>query len=257
MVKTSWVDKLKYYRKSQAEDYAKAILSEPVKLGLFQSMRFPGVVIIMGDIRSGKTGIAHEIANEFHKHRDIPAVLHLPHLNEPQRKKIQKLVPSWMWVATKRDQWPQKSVVIYDEAAQSAHARRSQSGDAIELDDLLSIAGQRQQLILFISHYSRKLDLNICTGVHRIIWKRPTYAHQLWERDEMADFTARAYEFFRGIKREVAQKKATLILNMENFGFSQCTNKLPPWWNDELSCIFRDLNGKSKPETMKGGDYLK
>lgn len=252
----TWAEKLKSYRRNKSEDYARTILSPPNKTNLFKAMRFPGVAIIMGDIRSGKTGLAHEIANEYHKRRGIPAVLHLPHLNEARRKKVQQMVPEWMLVATKRDQWPQRSVVIYDEAAQSAHARRSQSGDAMELDDLLSIAGQREQLILFISHYSRKLDLNVCTGVHRIIWKRPTFAHQLWEREEMSDFTGRAYDFFRGIRGEPAQKRAALIMDMDNFGFHQCTNRLPPWWNDELSRIFRDLNGNGKPKTMKEGGLI-
>ena len=252
--KTNWTERLKRHRKDKAEDYAKKILSEPVKVNLYSAMRFPGVAIIMGDIRSGKTALAHQVAYEFHRHRALPAVLHLPTIDEAKKKLIQKLVPDWITVATKRNQWPQHSVVIYDEAALSAHARRSQSGDALELDDLLSIAGQREQLILFISHFSRKLDLNVCTGVHRIIWKRPTFAHQIWEREEMADFTGRAYDFFTAIRGEIAQKKATLILNMDNFGFTQCNNRLPSWWSDELSRIFRDMNGKSN--TMKGGGYL-
>ena len=159
--KQSWALKLKNYRRNKAEDYAKTILSAPAKVNLYSAMRFPGVAIIMGDIRSGKTALAHEIALEYHKRRHLPAVLHLPSLDETERKRIQKLVPPWMMVATRRSQWPQRAVVIYDEAARSAHARRSQSGDAMELDDLLSIAGQREQLILFISHYSRKLDLNV------------------------------------------------------------------------------------------------
>lgn len=249
----TWTEKLKAHRKNQSEEYAKTILSTPARTTLYSAMRFPGVAMIMGDIRSGKTGLAHEIANEFNKHRGLPAVLHLPHLTELQRKRVQKLVPPWMLVCTKRSQWPQGAVVIYDEAAQSAHARRSQSGDAMELEDLLSIAGQREQLVLFISHYSRKLDINVCTGVHRIIFKRPTYAHMLWERDEMGDFTGRAYEFFRGIKGELAQKKAALILNMDNFGFSQCTNKLAPWWNTELSCVFKDMNIGKEPERKTMG----
>jgi hypothetical protein len=165
----------------------------------------------------------------------------MPRIDEKLRKAIQHLVPNWMTVTTKRNQWKDRAVVIYDEAAQSAHARRSQSGDAVELDDLLAIAGQREQLILFISHYSRKLDLNVCTAVHRIIWKRPTYAHQLWERDEMADFTTKAYDFFRGIEGQVANKKACLVLDMENFGFFQCNNKLPEWWTDRLSRIFKEV----------------
>ena len=247
--KLSYSEKLKRYRREKAEDYARTILSPPKRVNLYSAMRYPGVAIIMGDIRSGKTGLAHEIANEFHTRRRLPAVLHLPMVDEKKRKRIQRLVPDWMTVATKRSQWPEHSIVIYDEAAQSAHSRRSQTGDALEMDDLLAISGQREQLILFISHYSRKLDLNVCTSVHRLIWKRPTYAHQLWERDEMADFTGRAYDFFRQIRGDIAQKKACLILDMDNFGFHQTTNKLAPWWSDSLSRIFRDVNGN--PTQMK------
>lgn len=233
--------KLKRYRQQKSDEYAKVILSTPRKVPLYSAMPYPGVVMIMGDIRTGKTGLAHEIVHEMYKHRKLPAILHMPRMDEKQRKSLQRITPTWMKVTTKRSQWKDRTVVIYDEAAQSAHARRSQSGDAVELDELLAIAGQREQLILFISHYSRKLDLNVCTSVHRIIWKRPTFAHQLWERDEMADFTSKAYDFFRAIKGPVSQKRACLILDMENFGFLQCSNKLPPWWTDRLSCIFKEI----------------
>jgi hypothetical protein len=206
--------------------------------------------MIMGDIRTGKTGLAHEIAHLMHSRRNLPAVLQLPAVDEKLRRQVQHLVPPWMKVTTNRKEWKDGTVVIYDEAARSAHARRSQNGDAIELDDLLAIAGQREQLIIFISHYSRKLDLNICTAVHRIIWKRPTYAHQLWERDEMADFTGKAYDFFRGIKGDVSQKKACLVLDMQDFGFLQCNNNLPPWWTDRLSRIFKEIQ-------IKGGETMR
>jgi len=234
-------NKLKKLREKKSEEYAKAILSTPRKVNLYSIIPYPGVVMIMGDIRTGKTGVAHEIAYLMHTRRHLPAILHVPKANDKLRKTIQRLVPKWMKVTTRRKDWKDGAVVIYDEAAQSAHSRRSQSADAVELDDLLAIAGQRQQLVIFISHYSRKLDLNVCTAVHRIIWKRPTYAHQLWERDEMADFTGKAYDFFRGIKGEVARKKACLVLNMEDFGFSQCNNALPPWWTDRLSRIFKEI----------------
>ncbi|MCJ7576715.1 MAG: hypothetical protein MUO80_08630 [Dehalococcoidia bacterium] len=239
--KQNQANKLKKYRQQKAEEYARAILSIPQKANLYSLIPYPGVVMVMGDIRTGKTGLAHEIADEMHRRRNLPAILHMPRIDDKLRRAIQRIVPRWMIVTTKRSQWKDRAIVIYDEAAQSAHARRSQSGDAVELDDLLAIAGQREQLILFISHYSRKLDLNVCAAVHRIIWKRPTYAHQLWERDEMADFTSKAYDFFKGIKGEIAQKKACLVLDMEDFGFFQCNNKLPPWWTDRLSRIFKEI----------------
>ena len=244
--KESQTKKLKKIRQQKSDEYARVILSTPRKANLYSIIPFPGVVMIMGDIRTGKTGLAHEIASQIHSKRNLPAVLHMPRMDEKLRRSVQRLVPKWMKVTTSRKQWKDKAVVIYDEAAQSAHARRSQSGDAMELDDLLAIAGQREQLILFISHYSRKLDLNVCTAVHRIIWKRPTYAHQLWERDEMADFTSKAYDFFKGIKGTVAQKQACLVLDMEDFAFLQCRNKLPEWWSDRLSRIFKEVQIKGK-----------
>jgi hypothetical protein len=237
----SQTNQLKKLRQKKSDEYARAILSVPEKRNLYSIIPYPGVVMIMGDIRTGKTGLAHEIANMMNSRRGLPAILHMPNIDEKLRKSMQHLLPSWMKITRKRGDWKDRAVVIYDEAARSAHARRSQSGDAVELDDLLAIAGQREQLIIFISHYSRKLDLNVCTSVHRIIWKRPTYAHQLWERDEMADFTAKAYDFFRGIRGEVAQKRACLVLDMQDFCFLQCNNNLPKWWSDRLSRIFKEI----------------
>ncbi|MBN2075173.1 MAG: hypothetical protein JW762_06455 [Dehalococcoidales bacterium] len=242
MTKTQ-AEKLKKLRDKKTEDYARAILSSPVKASsLLKVIPFPGVALIMGDIRNGKTGLAHEIACEMHRRYGFKAAIHLPNVRTNDKKRVQALVPDWMAVTTKRKEWPQRAVIIYDEAAQSAHARRSQTEDALDLDDCLAIAGQREQLILFISHYSRKLDLNVCTSVHTIIWKQPTYAHTMWERGEMADFTMKAFDFFKGINGEVARKKATLILDMKSFIFYQLNNKLPPWWSEDLSRIFKDID---------------
>lgn len=239
--KTSWTERLKKWRRDNAEQYACTVMNDPGKRSLYQLLPFPGVVLIMGDRRMGKTGLAHEAAHQLHTRRGLPAVVHMPHAPDKMRRKLQKLLPSWMKVVTRRSEWPKNCIVIYDEASQSAHARRSQSGTAVELDDLIGISGQRNQLIFFISHHSRKIDVNVVTEVNRIIWKKPTYAHQLWERDEVSDFSMKAYQFFQGIKGPVAQKKAALVLDFDSFGFYKTTNSLPPWWSDDLSRLFQDV----------------
>lgn len=246
----SWTERLKKHRKEQSDQYAKTILTQPETVNLAQALRFPGLAIIMGDIRSGKTALAHKIAEVMHQKKELPCCLHLPVLSKERAKRIQRQLPPWMKVTRDRSEWGTHCVVIYDEAAMTAHARRSQSGDAVELDDLVSIAGQREQLILFVSHHSRKIDVNLCTAVHRIIWKRPTYAHILWEREELGDFTTKAYEFFRSIQGEIAQKKACLILDLDNFSFKQTTNNLPQWFTPELSTIFKDMTEGSKQQAQ-------
>jgi len=254
----SFLDKLKDWRRDKEEQYAVAIMSKPEKTTILRSMPLPGVVLIMGSRRYGKTATAHTIALEMHKSRKAPAMVHLPP-SAPQatRQRIQKLLPDWIKVTTSKDEWEKGSVVIYDEAAQTAHARRTQSGDAVELDNLIGISGQRNQLLIFICHHSRKLDPNVVREVNRIIWKRPTYAYQLFERDELIDFTMKAFDHFAELRKgrmmnertKVILKRANLVLDMDDFKFLQFENKLPHYWCDELSNLFENIQkvGRKSP----------
>lgn len=103
--KESQANKLKRYRAQKSEEYARIILSTPRKVSLYSVIPYPGVVMIMGDIRTGKTALAHEIAGEMHHKRNLPAILHMPRMDEKQRKSLQRVTPSWMKVTTKRSQW--------------------------------------------------------------------------------------------------------------------------------------------------------
>lgn len=244
--KKSYMDKLKDWRKQNADNYAKTLMSSPAKTTLLRVIPFPGVVLIMGHRRYGKTGVAHEIAYEMHTRRGTTAALHLPGVPDELRRKMQRLLPKWIRITTSTSQWPKDAVVIFDEASQSAHARRTQTGDAVSLDNLIGISGQRNQLILFISHHSRKLDPNVVHEVDRILWKMPTHAHALFERDELSDFTYKALDFFGKIRGETAKKRATLVMDFHQLQFSTFNNKLPPWWNDKLSRIFQDIEVLAK-----------
>ena len=166
-------------------------------------------------------------------------------------------MPFWIKVTTKTEEWEKDSVVIYDEAAQTAHARRTQSGDAVELDNLIGLSGQRNQCLVFICHHSRKLDLNVVREVNHIIWKRPTYAYQLFERDELSDFTMKAYDYFASLQKGrkltkpllLTMKKNSLVLDFDDFTFYRIENALPSYWTEELSSLFADISkvGRKAP----------
>ena len=233
----TWAEKLKMWQKAQDENTAKALMSPPEKTTLLKAIPFPGVVIIMGSRGSGKTGLAHEIMETFHDSRKLGGALLLP-LSLRGKK---KLLPSWVKVVSSISQLPKKSVSIIDEAAQVAHARRSQSTMAVQLDNLISISRHRQQLILFISHHSRKLDLNLIHDSDRIVWKCPTEAHALFERDELQRFTRKALEFFTSIKSGKARQKATYLMDLHHLRFLWFNNGLPSWWSETISQGFQDL----------------
>jgi hypothetical protein len=233
-----WASKLKEWRQKHSDDYAKKLLATPAKVNLFSTLPFPGIILIMGMRRHGKTALACRAAHEAHERKGIAAALHLPGVPADLRRRIQTLLPEWFHVVTTRKEWPENAFILYDEASQSAHARRSASEEAVDLDNLISISGQRNQTIAFISHHSRKLDLNIVHEVDRILWKPPSYAHAMFERDELSDFTHRAYEFFDRIPKLSDKKRATLCLDFHTFEFTYFTNQLAPWWTEDLSRLF-------------------
>jgi len=84
--KESQTNKLKKYRQQKSDEYAQAIMSTPRKVSLYSTIPYPGVVMIMGDIRTGKTGLAHEIANQMHSRRNAS---HTPYA--PDGRKTKKI----------------------------------------------------------------------------------------------------------------------------------------------------------------------
>jgi hypothetical protein len=257
----SWQDKLKQWRKHHEDKYARVLLDAPVETTMLKFVPYPGVILLMGERGMGKSVEAHSIAETMHRTQKAPAVLHLPNIPEKTRKRLQALLPTWMKIVDKREAWPKGGVIISDEAAQSAHARRTQSSGAIELDNLIAISRQRKQTILFVAHHSRKIDVGIVHEVDQIHWKQPTYAHQLFEREEIADFSMRAFDFFQALRggrswKECPErlkrlvKSTTIALDMSDFRFVTFRNKPPAYWNEELSCLFQDLSSK---ESAKEG----
>ncbi len=258
MVKKNFLNQLRKWRKDKEEQYAKAIMERPEKSTIRKLFSLPDVTLLMGERRFGKTATAHKIAEDMYRSRKVRTMVHLPPSAPLEiRRRIQKLLPGYMKITSKTEEWEKNCVVIYDEAAQTAHARRTQSGDAVALDNLIGISGQRNQFLIFICHHSRKLDLNVVREVNHIIWKRPTYAHQLFERDELADFTMKAFDFFAELRkgRKLNEpirrmlKRNNLVLDFADFRFFSFENSLPQHWTEDLSNLFQDINkvGRKAP----------
>lgn len=258
MTRKTFLDKLHKWRKDKEEQYARTIMEKPERSTILKLFRLPGVALILGSRRYGKTASAHKIGEDLHRSKGVRVMVHLPP-TAPQetRQRIQKLLPDYMKVTTKKEEWEKNSVVIYDEAAQTAHARRTQSGDAVALDNLIGISGQRNQFLVFICHHTKKLDPNVVREVNFIIWKRPTYAYQLFERDELTDFTMKAFDYFADLRKgrkmndtiQRMLKRNNLVLDFNDFRFFSFENSLPRYWTDDLSNLFQNINkvGRKAP----------
>jgi len=228
----AWSERLKRYRKAKDEATARILMSAPEKTTLLRAIPFPGVVIILGARGEGKSALAYEIMYKLHSSKKLAGAVLFP---APMAKQKQKTLPKWVKVVSSVNSFPQKAVCLMDEAAQVAHARRSQSAEAVLIDNLISISRHRQQLIIVVVHHSRKLDLNIIHDSDRLIWKRPTEAHALFERDEMQLFTRKAIDFFDSLKTDRQRLSHCYVMDFHHLRFSYFTNGLPPWWSEALS----------------------
>jgi len=258
VTKKTFLDKMRKWRKDKEEQYARAIMEKPDHSTILKLFSLPAIALILGSRRFGKTATAHKIGEDLHRSKGIRVMVHLPP-SCPQeiRKTIQMQLPDYMKVTTKTEEWEKDSVVIYDEAAQTAHARRTQSGDAVALDNLIGISGQRNQFLIFICHHTRKLDPNVVREVNYIIWKRPTYAYQLFERDELTDFTMKAFDYFTDLRKGRKMndtirrmlKRNNLVLDFNDFRFFSFENQLPCYWTEDLSNLFQNINkaGRKAP----------
>jgi len=255
----SWSDKLKDWRRSHEEDYAKALLSDPKRTTLYQAIPHPGLVLLLGAHRSGKSALGHEVINQFHTKKKLHGIIHLPAAPAVIVRRVQAQLPKWVKVTSKTSEWPENAVIFYDETAAHQHARRSQSADAVDLERLMGVCGQMNQTIIFATHHTRKLDPNVIRDIFRIIYKKPTYAHATFERDELSDFTHRAREWFAQIHGEKSKKRACLMINTgDELEFLQFNNSTAPWWTERLSKLFRELelfsrDQEPKKKSKKGG----
>jgi len=236
--KETWASQLRKWQKEQGETFAKALMSPPEHTTLLRAIPYPGVVIVMGARGTGKTGLAHEIIGQFHRAKKLKGAILLPlTLAKPKKG----LLPDWVQVISTVGHLPHDAVVLIDEAAQLAHARRSQSAMAVSLDNLISISRHRRQLIIFIAHHSRKLDVNLIHDSDRLLWKQPTEAHAIFERDELQLFTRKALEFFAQIKSDKRRLKTTYVMNLHALRFTYFENGLPQWWSEAISNGFQEL----------------
>ena len=74
---------------------------------------------------------------------------------------------------------------------------------------------------------------------NKILWKQPTQAHALFERDEPQMFTHNALEFFEEIKGTKARQRTTYVMDLHRVSFSWLSNSLPSWWSEAVSCGFQ------------------
>lgn len=213
-----------------------------------QAIKVPCVAVILGFRRKGKSVLAWWLLERMHTKRKMAACcVGLP-------KKHHKLVPKWVKHHDDITKLPANAVVLVDEAALRFAARRFTSDPNILMQALVALSGQKNQVILFIAHVSRLLDLEAIMDSDIVIFKIPSLAHVKFERREVAEYTKEARDKLIEKKNP---KRWSWIVDFHEDRRGLLKNALPSFWSEKLSHAWADLaleevKLKQQPKAKKG-----
>lgn len=203
---------------------------------------FPSTFIIIGRRGAGKTGLGYYLLESLSKHYKInPCVMGLP------REKVH-LLSSKIMPIFDLDEMMDDSITFIDEASMLFHAREYRKAINKLMDKIIAISRQKRQIIIFASHHTRKIDVNIITDLDGFVFKEPSELHIKFERKEIKNFTEEAFEFFKKVQGN--KKKYSYVYSRNYTG--EMINPLASFWSEALSNAFGGISvgTKKDPKTV-------
>jgi hypothetical protein len=211
---------------------------------LVELLGYPSVTLILGRRGSGKSAFGYRALEDAHA-RGLPCcVMGLP----PSKA---GLLPDWIEVADDPRRLPDQSAVFVDEAYMLMFARESMAAFNKLMAKLMGITRQRDQLFLFATHLTRKLDVGVVYDSDNIVFRQPSHLHARFERPELEPMLREADRFFRTVPDPV--RWAYVVTERGTF---KVEVELPSFWTDELSRAFAavSLEPEAAPEAPTARD---
>lgn len=184
----------------------------------------PSVILILGFRRMGKTALGYWLVDTLADCYKLNKVV----FGVPEG--IRRLLPKDFVLVQEIEEIPENSIVLVDEVSMFAYARRAMSRRNELFDHLTAMSGKRRQTIIYITHHSRKVDINLVTDVDAIIYKRPSRLQIRLDRPEVREFARKAYQALKNKGKEYSyvfsfMKDLEILMK----------NPLPYFWSEELS----------------------
>ncbi len=211
---------------------------------------YSGVVVILGFRGKGKSALAWYLMDtqRMYKGKLRPVyILGMP-------KKSRKYAPKWVKHVDNFRNIPKGAIVLVDESALRFPARRSQSDENVALAGLNALSRQRDQLIIFVAHTSRLLEVEAIMDCNVIIYRKPSASYIRFERRETAEWMSTAREQIMS-KGNPLHWAYVIDLEDDKRGLLRC--KLPPFWNEGLSKAWAELDVEALIKAMKGEKHSK
>ena len=205
-------------------------------------LKAPSVIMLSGRRGSGKSATGYYILQHFHE-KGMPCYVRgIPEL-------LEEHLPEWIQVVHPRSRdLPDDSAVFIDEAALYLYAREFGSDLNKAMDALLTVSRHKNLVLVFATHFTRKIDINVITDCDMLCFKQPGLMHARFERRELRSLVREVYQKFS--KLPEPRQRYTYVITDDYEGFA--VSDLPSFWKNELSTPFRGLD-LDVIDSLRGG----
>ncbi len=205
---------------------------KPKTMSLKDLVIFPSTNIILGNVGTGKSGLAYYLLDTLSKTYDLLPVV----VNFPESKK--NLLPENYAI---RDSESLKKtgdcIALIDEGTTTAPAGNKELEERMKSYN--SLSRQRHMIILYIYHSSSDVGSRILRGIYgAILLKEPSQRQiQYGSKDRwMRDLLTTAKQKFKALQELGEDTRAWTFVDTEKPEFQgMVKNELVPFWSDELS----------------------
>lgn len=188
------------------------------------------VILITGGRGQGKTAIAFDLAEKYHKETDFKVYV----IGIPIGK--QKLFPCWFKFVENLDEIPNGSMIVVEESGINFESTRNKKGKKVTLlEYTLEICRHKDLRLVFINIHSAGVNVDIVRSVDVLIIKQPSFLQARMERPALRKLTKDAQEKFNAIAESERKRHAYMISNSCE---GMITNGLPSFWSSNISTSY-------------------
>ena len=222
-------------------------MSEPTDIKVEHFARHPTVMIILGDLGSGKSVTAASFINEYHRDR-IPVALMAPPDVHREWRKTNKWIKRTDY---KRIDPPRNHVVLADDAHLMFPARRPFSDAAELITTFSTLSRQKNCTFIIVTQNSAFVDVNVTRLIGCIVIKKPTLMQLDEERPSVRyrlQRAERALKRFKVTNWDEWKRYAYVESRYLTSAIILSDIKPPKWWSDDISRAMsrHDWTGKRR-----------
>jgi len=240
-----------YLKDSQNNEKPKPDDMKPHTMSLKDLVILPSTNIILGNVGSGKSGLAYYLVDTLSKEYDLLPVV----VNFPEAKK--NLLPDNYVI---RDSESLKKtgdfIALIDEGTTTAPAGNKELEE--RLKSYNSLSRQRHSIIIYIYHSSSDVGSRILRGIYGAIMLKEPSARQIryGSKDHwMKDILTTAKQKFKALQEIGEDTRAWTFIDTEKPEFQgMVKNELVSFWSTELSEAWAgvDVDTQEPFTTRKG-----